>query len=162
MERSIDQCRVHEGEQRWVHPAQCSWPVPAHPDPRAPRRADDILKRIGANVLGLVTLSSRSRTRSDTGPARREAEANLRAPTRRRVRIRHESSKHNMWVDKRATPRSAAHIIHIGSAASTTRSDVNDDRPLPPEKSMSAEDLLIELKNSRTDLARLVEAATRD
>jgi hypothetical protein len=41
--------------------------------------------------------------------------------------------------------------------------DVSDDRSLPRESvNLSAEDLVAELRTSRTDLARLVEAAARD
>jgi hypothetical protein len=41
--------------------------------------------------------------------------------------------------------------------------DVSDDRSLPRESvSLSAEELVAELRTSRTDLARLVEAAARD
>jgi hypothetical protein len=39
---------------------------------------------------------------------------------------------------------------------------MNNDRPLPLEIGMTAEDLLSELRTSRTDLARLVEAAAHD
>ena len=44
-------------------------------------------------------------------------------------------------------------------ATPTTRSGITEDRAAPSEIGMTAKALLIELRTSRTDLARLVEAA---
>jgi hypothetical protein len=65
-----------------------------------------------------------------------------------------------MWVDRGAGPRYAAPIIHTDSGTTTASGDVSST--LLQSVTVSAEDLLNELRNSRTDLARFVEAADRD
>src|SRR4030095_1762968 len=66
-----------------------------------------------------------------------------------------------MWVDRKMQPRYAAPIIHIGSGSTTASNGLDGSRPRE-SVGLSAEDLVNELRTSRTDLARLVVAAVRD